>query len=286
LKTNKLKIRLINSYITSTISLTLVLLVVGYLFLIIFNAKGIVQKTRESLSISLILKTMATEAEITELIKKIDASDYCRETQYITKEQAANELTQELGEDFENILEYNPLPASIDLKLVSEYANLDSINSLETILKQDPIIADVFFHRALINTVSSKLKILTSVISFLGIMIFIIAIFLINNTVRLSLYSKRFLIKTMQLVGATPNFIVKPFLIKSLTHGIISSFIAILILIISIIFLQNNIEGIIKISYIGAVFFITVLFGIFVTVISTYLSVNQYINTEIEKLYY
>jgi len=286
LTSKKIKIRLINSYVTSTISLTLVLLLISLLFLVIFNANGISKKTKESLSISLILKTTATEAEITEIIKKIDAADYCLETKYITKEDAANELTQELGEDFESILEYNPLPASIDLKLVSEYANLDSINSLETILKQESIISDVFFHRALINTVSSKLKVLSTVISLLGILIFFIAIFLINNTIRLSLYSKRFIIKTMQLVGATSNFIMKPFLIKSLIHGIISSFISILILILFIIFLQNNIEGLIKISYIGIVFFITLFFGILVTVISTYLSVNQYINTEIDNLYY
>ncbi len=261
-------------------------MLLGFLLLLIFNSKSVTKRTKESITVSVILKNTATEAEILELQKKLDASEYCKSTQYKTKEEAANELTQELGEDFESILEYNPLPASIDFKLYEEYANLDSIANIETKLTKENIITDIFYHKALLNTVNNKLNAITTIISFVGLIFFFIAIFLINNTVRLTLFAKRFIIKTMQLVGATNNFIMKPFLIKSLFHGAISSALAIILLIITIIYLQNNIENITQITSLAITFVLVFLIGITTTLISTYISIIQYINTKIEKLYY
>jgi cell division transport system permease protein len=283
---DKFKYRLAGSYITSTISLTLVLLIVGTLFLTIFNAKDLSRKTKESISLTVIIKESATEVEVNEMLNILQIADFTKDVEYVSKEIAAKSLQDELGEDFESILEYNPLPNTFELKLLAEYTNLDSISIIEQKIKQNTLIEDVFYHKALVNTVDSKMKALVYILSFLGFIVFFIAAFLINNTIRLTIYSKRFSIKTMQLVGATNNFIMKPFLINSLVQGAISSFISILILIISILFLQKSIVEVFIISFIGIVFFITFIFGLIITTISTYFSLNRYLNSGIDNLYY
>lgn len=280
------KYRLAGSYITSTISLILVLLVAGILFLTIFNARDLSRKTKESITLTLIIKEAATETEINELANILEIADFTKNVEFVSKEDAAKELKEELGEDFESILEYNPLPNTYEIKLLADYTNLDSITNVEQKIKQNTIIDDVYYHKALVNTVDKKMKTLVFILTFLGFLIFIIAGFLINNTIRLVIYSKRFTIKTMQLVGATNKFIVKPFIINSLIQGAISSFIAILILIISILFLQKNIVEIFVISNLGIVFFLTFVFGLIITTFSTYFSINKYLNSGIDNLYY
>lgn len=283
---NKLKYKLASSYATSTISLIFVLLIVGILLITIFNARKISQKTKESISITLIIKESASEVEINELLNNLNIANYTSDAKYVTKEDAAVILQDELGEDFESILEYNPLPNSIELKLIADYTNLDSISSVEEKLKENTIIDDIFYHKALVNTVDNKMQTLVYILTFIAFLVFIVTAFLINNTIRLLIYSKRFLIKTMQLIGATNNFIIKPFIIKGLIQGIVSSFISILFLIISILFLQKNIEGVFSISYLGTVFFITLIFGVVTTLLSTYLSLIRYLNSGIDNLYY
>lgn len=282
----RLKYRLASSYITSTISLIFVLLIIGILLITIFNAHKISKKTRESITFSLILKETASEIETNELLSKLTTKEYINEVKYISKEDAATVLEEELGEDFESILEYNPLPNSIEIKLIADYTSLDSVTSVEADLKKNVIIEDIFYQKALVNTVSNKMYALSYILTFIGFLVFIVTAFLINNTIRLTVYSQRFSIKTMQLVGATNNFIIKPFLIKSLIQGIVSSFTAILFLIISILFLQKNIEGIFTISYLGISFILTIFFGVIITTLSTYLSLNRYLNTHTENLYF
>lgn len=283
---NQLKYKLASSYISSTISLTLVLLVVGILFLSIFNGNSISKKTKESISLTVILNSSALEPEINDFINTLQLKDYTKSTDFVSKEHSAKILKEELGEDFETILEFNPLPNTIELKLIAEYTNLDSISTVEQEIRQNKIVEDIFYYKTLVDTIDKKMNVLSIILSFLALFVLIVASFLINNTIRLTFYSRRFTIKTMQLVGATNSFISKPFIMNSLIQGVVSSFLAISILIISILFLQKKISEFFVISHLGIVFFITFIFGIFITFISTYISLNKYLNSKSENLYY
>ncbi|MCK4637803.1 MAG: permease-like cell division protein FtsX, partial [Bacteroidales bacterium] len=222
------KRRLKSSYVTTLVSITLVLFMLGMLGLIILHAKKLSDYVKENIGFSIIMKENVKEAGIIQLQKTLDASDYVKSTEYITKEKAAEELTKDLGEDFIDFLGYNPLLPSIDLRLKAEYANIDSLAIIEKDLLANKNVKEVFYQKSLVHLINKNLRRISIIILGFSILLLIIAIALINNTIRLSVYSKRFLIKSMQLVGATQAFIRRPFILKGILHGILGAFIAIL----------------------------------------------------------
>ncbi len=282
---NRLKLRIINSYLTSTISITFVLLLLGVFSLLLLNVKTLSTYAKESIIISVILKPTAEKPEILNFQKELDNKKYCKETDFVTKERAAEELKISVKEDFTEILGYNPLPESINIKLNAKYSNTDSIAVIEQQLSNNKIVSDVFYFKSLVHQVDNNLKNIGMIVSSLSSLLFLIAITLINNTIRLEIYSKRFSIKTMQLVGATKKFIIKPFLIKSLFHGIITSLVSVSILVLFILYFQSNIYGLIPIKNIALTFVIVFITGITITVGATFISVLKYIETKMENLY-
>ncbi|PLX11221.1 MAG: cell division protein FtsX, partial [Marinilabiliales bacterium] len=209
-ETNITKRRLRSSYITSIISISLVLFLLGLLGLLVLNAKRLSDYVKENIGFSVILKENVKEVDVILLQKSLDASEYVKSTNYITKEEAAEELQQELGEDFINFLGFNPLLASIEVHLYAEYANQDSINFIEKDLQQYEQIKEVFYQKSLVSLVNENIRKISLIILIFSGLLLLVAITLINSTIRLSVYSKRFIINTMQLVGANRGFIRRP----------------------------------------------------------------------------
>jgi len=281
--------KLRSSYLTSIISISLVLFLLGLIGLLLLNAKKISDHIKENIGFSILLKENIREVEIIRLQKRLDAMPFVKSTEYITKEEAARELQQELGEDFIEFLGYNPLGASIEVRFHARFANPDSIAIIEKEILNYEEVNEVFYQKSLVHLVHDNIqKISLFILAFSGLL-FLIAIALINNTIRLSVYSKRFLIKTMQLVGATKSFIRKPFLIKSTIHGIYAAIIALLLLIGVIYIAQHEVLEIISfqdIDILGILFLIVLILGIILNWISTYFAVNKYLKMRSDDLYY
>lgn len=239
--------RLRSSFIISTISISLLLLLLGVVGVLLLNTNRLSNYVKENIHFKVIISEQLREAEIFRIQKALDARPYVKETKYITKEQAAVELQEALGEDFLTTLGYNPLLPTIEVNFYASYANNDSIAVIENDLKEFEGIKEVYYQKNLIQAVNENVK-KYPCLFFFSAFLFLIALTLINNTVRLSVYSKRFLIRTMQLVGATPGYIRKPFLLAGLLQGFVSALVAISLLTAMIYFIQKQVEGMVKLT--------------------------------------
>ncbi|HOU31648.1 MAG TPA: permease-like cell division protein FtsX [Bacteroidales bacterium] len=283
------KTRLTGSYITLIISVSLVLFLLGILGLVLINAHGLSKYFRENLSFSVILDEDAREADIRMLQRDLDAKAYVKSTQYISKDQAAAKLKEDLGEDFVNFLGYNPLSSTIDVYLYANYTHPDSVKKIEKYILEYPIVKEVYYQESLLYLINENVQKISIFLLVISLFLFLIALTIINNTIRLSIYSKRFLIRTMQLVGATRAFIRKPFLVRSAIHGLIAALIA-LILLMSLIYLIE--EEFFRFISFGNIYLLLVLsgaiiiLGIVISVVSSYFSVNKYLSISEDKLYY
>ena len=283
------KWRLRSSYFTTIISITLVLFMLGLLGMLVLNAQKLSEYVKENIGFSIILKENVKEVDVRLLQKNLDASVFVKSTKYITKEEAAKELQKELGEDFIQFLGFNPLLASIEVHLNADYANTDSIKVIEKHFQQYDQIKEVFYQKSLVDLVNENVKKISLIILVFSSLLFLIAIALINNTIRLSVYSKRFIINTMQLVGATRGFIRRPFLYRSAMHGIIAALLAIGLLAGMLYLAQKEFKEIISfqdIEIIGSLFLGVLVLGIIINWISTFLAVSKYLRINTDKLYY
>ena len=218
--------RLRSSYLSSIISNVLVLFMLGILLLLLLNAQKLSTYVKENIGFSVILHDDVREVDANFLRKTLDASPYVRITEYISKEDAAKELQEELGEDFIGFLGYNPLSSSIEVRLKANYANPDSIRLIEDDLMSHRPVKEVFYQKSLVNLINDNVQKIGAIILIFSALMLFVAIVLINNTIRISVYSKRFIINTMKLVGATWGFIRKPFLLKSMLHGFYAAVVA------------------------------------------------------------
>lgn len=280
--------RLRSSYFTTIISISLVLFMLGILGLIILNAQQISNHVKENIGFSIILKDGIKEVEIAQIQKSLDAENFVKATHFIHPDSAAAELQQELGEDFISFLGYNPLLPSIDVKLNADYANNDSLAIIEANLTGNPKIKEVFYQKDLVSLINENVKKISFYLLGFSALLLIIAMALINNTIRLSIYSKRFLIKTMQLVGAKATFIQKPFVLKGIGNGIAASILAIGLIVLFLYYLQKQMPEIIdfkNIELYGALFLIVIILGILISWISTMLAVRKYLRMDAGSLY-
>jgi cell division transport system permease protein len=280
--------RLRSSYITTLVSITLVLFMLGLLGLILLQTNKLSQYVKENISLSVIIQDNVREASINEFQKRLDIAPFVKYTEYIPKEKAAEEMQDQLGEDFIAFLGYNPLLPAIDVHLKAVYANNDSIQKIEQLLLQEKGVKEVFYQKSLVDLVNANARKLSFILTGFSILLLLIAIALINNTIRLSVYSKRFLIRTMQLVGATQGFIRRPFLAKGIVQGLISAVIANLLLIVVLGLAQREIPDI-RVLFDKNLFIsllaLVILMGIVLTWISTYLAVRKYLKIRTDDLY-
>ncbi|TAJ11177.1 FtsX-like permease family protein [Marinilabiliaceae bacterium JC017] len=285
--TTRRKLR--SSYFTTTISIALVLFLLGIIGLLMLNANRLSVYVKENLGFTILLKDNAREAEVKRLEKILNTTDFIKSTEYVDKEQAAEELQAELGEDFVEFLGYNPLLSSIDVKLYADYTSPDSIAKVERILLDFSQVKEVYYQKDLIHLVHKNVRRITFILALFAILLLTIAIALINNTIRLSVYSKRFLIRTMQLVGATKGFIRKPFLASGILNGFLAAVLAIMLLSLLVYFSSKELAGVIgfnNIELIAILFGFVIVAGMFITFISTFVSVNKYLRLKTDDLYF
>lgn len=275
-------------YISTIFSIALVLLMLGLLGLILVHAKNLSNYVKENIVLNVIVDEGAKEADVLAFQKELNANAAIKQTQYVNKELAARNLTQDLGEDFVNFLGYNPLLSTVDIYLKADYANNKSIDALKAQIQKNTVVKEVVYQSSLIDMVNKNINTISLVILAFAIILLIIAVALINNTIRLAIYSQRFLIKSMQLVGATKNFIRKPFLLYAGLHGLIAALIAIIILMGALFFAQKEVPEIIILrnyTEFGIVLLGLIAVGLFITSISTWFAVSKYLRLKIYDLY-
>jgi cell division transport system permease protein len=278
-----------SSSLTTIVSLSLVLFMLGLLAIIILNTRKLSDNVKENIGFQIILNDNAKEVDIQHLTKSLDASDYVKSTEFITKEEAAKRLQEDLGEDFINFLGFNPLLSSINVHLKAGYANTDSLTWIEKDLLDTKLVKEVIYQKSLVSLINENVqKISLIILGFSGLLM-LIALALINNTIRLSIYSKRFIIKTMQLVGATQSFIRRPFVLKGIKHGIYGAAVAILMLIGVLYFAQKQLPELAELqdrNMLLTLFGLVIILGIIISWISTALAVRKYLRLKSDDLYY
>lgn len=286
-RSTKWKVR--SSYLSSIVSNSLVLFMLGVLMLLLFNAKRLSDFVKESIGFSVVLHEDMREVDANFLRKTLDASSYVRYTEFISKEQAAMELKEELGEDFINFLGYNPLSSSIEVRLNAEYANPDSITKIEDELMAMRSVKEVFYQKSLVNLVNENVRKISVIILLFGLLLFFIAVVLLNNTIRLSVYSKRFIINTMKQVGATWSFIRRPFLARGLVHGLYASLLAIGLLTGMVYLIQREFYEMINFEQtliLAIMFGLVLVAGLTISFFSTFFAVSKYLRLKADDLYY
>ena len=280
--------RILSSGASVVISLSLVLFVVGLLGLVLINAQRLSNYVKENIGFTIMLKEGVNEMEIMKFQKVLDAASFAKSSTFVSKEQATIDLQRDLGEDFVSFLGYSPLLPSIDVKLNATYTNTDSLAIITSELNKNMAVHDIFYQENLIDKLNSNVSRLSFFLLAFCLLLFVIAFALINNTIRLSVYSKRFLIRTMRLVGATNSFIQKPFLVKGIYQGIYSSIFAIFMLIGSIQMIQSETASMLNITdlkIIGLIFMLIFISGFLLSWVSTFFAVRKFIKQNESELY-
>jgi cell division transport system permease protein len=275
-------------YISTVFGIAMVLSMVGLLGLILVEANNLSRYVKENIVLNIYVDDAAHETDVLQLQKQIEGNPMVKQAQYVSKELAARNLQKDLGEDFVKFLGYNPLSQSIDVYLKAEYANNADIDKFKTELLKNPLIKEVKYQQSLVDQMNENITTISLVILvFAGIFV-ILSVALINNTIRLAIYSQRFLIKSMQLVGATKGFIRKPFLLYGIWHGILGGLIAIVILVGTLSLAYKEIPDLIILrnyTEFGLIFMVIIGLGIFISGFSTFLAVNKFLRLKICNLY-
>lgn len=275
-------------HFSSTISMSLVLLLIGLVSLLLFVAHDMSVYVKENINLSLILDDNVNKKEIDNIELFMSSGEYTKSINYISKEEALNEHIEAMGEDPSDFLGYNPLKASLEIKLNANYANTDSVRMLETKLQKFKSIERVVYQKELIGLVNDNVRKISFVLLGLAVVLLIIAVALINNTVRLSIYSNRFLINSMQLVGATDMFISKPYIKKAALNGLLSAGISLAFMMAVIYYVMYEFgltEMSINISSMVWVSTIVIISGMLLMSISTYWAVSKYLRMNTDELY-
>ncbi|MES2565935.1 MAG: permease-like cell division protein FtsX [Bacteroidota bacterium] len=281
--------KLKTSAVTVVISLALVLFMLGLLGLVVINAKKLSNHIKENIGFQIVLKDTTTTAELDILKQEISSSAFTKQVDYISKDEAAKKLRKDLGEDFITFLGYNPLLPSLDVKLNSDYANIDSLAGFEKQIMQKHFVKEVIYHKDMIKQVNDNAKVISIYILVFSSLLMIVAIALINNTIRLSIYSRRFLIRTMYLVGATQGFIRKPFIMKGIRQGIIAGLVAGFLLAGFLILSTKYIPDLLQLqdpNLLALLFGCIVLMGVLISGLSAALSVSRYLKLKTDDLYF
>ena len=288
-KPKKIKKRLLNAWITSLVNITLILILVGILSVVLINARQLSDYVREQIGFTLVLKDNLKEVEIVRLQKVLQSGDYVKSTKYIDKEAAAEELKEELGEDFTGFLGYNPLFASLDVKLHAQYTAPDSLTMLEQHFLEYPQVDEVYYQKNLVTLINENVNKITLLLLFISGLLTFIFFGLINNTIRLLIYSQRFIINTMQMVGASKNYIRFPFLKRSFFLGGIGALLANIIIIGGIYGYKKELSGILTTNDIkttAIVVAIVFTMGFLISLLSTWFALNKFLRLKFDELFY
>lgn len=280
--------KLLNSYFSVVLSITFVLFLLGVLGLFLINGKKIASHFKEQIAMSIYLKDNAKDIEITQLQKKIQLDSATKSINFITKEEAAEKYIRDIGEDFLEFLGYNPLLNSIDINFNSDYVNTESLEKRKKEIESIDFVDEVVYDNPLVKLLDENIKKITLILLFITSVFVLIAVILINSSIRLSIYSKRFLIKTMQLVGATKSFVRKPFIWNHVRLGIISSIISLIALSIIIVQLDKYLPELKILQEANELTFLfigIISLGIGITALSTFFATQKYLNLKSNSFY-
>lgn len=282
------KRRLLSSYFSVSLSIALVLFLVGLLGLFVLNAKKIADHFKEQVTLTIYLKESAKDIEVKQLQKGLAMADYVKSTEYVSKDQAAESLKAKNGEDFMDFLGYNPLQNSIDVNLKADYVTVHKLDSITSVTKTKKFVEDVNYDSDLVGLMNDNVKKISFWILLISSVFTLIAVLLINSSIRLAVYSKRFTIKTMQMVGATKAFIRKPFIWQNIKLGIIGSIIALGGLGVILFYLDKTFpmfELLKNITLIGSLAIGIILLGGLITWLSTFFATQRFLNLNTDQLY-
>ncbi len=283
------KRRLISSYFSVVLSISLVLFLLGLLGLLVLNTKKVADHFKEKIALTIYLKDTAKEVEITQLKQSLSLAEYTKSAAYISKEQAAEEHSATIGENFMEFLGYNPLQNSIDVYLLADYVSPEKLDEITAEILTKNFVEEVAYDKPLIALLNDNVKKISLWVLIISGLFTFIAVLLINSSIRLSVYAKRFTIKTMQMVGATKHFIRKPFIWKSIRLGLVGAVLAMIGMAVVLFYLNRSFPELQLLQdklLLGVLFGFIFLMGLFITWISTFFATQRFLNLRTDDLYY
>jgi cell division transport system permease protein len=286
---NYQKRKLISSYFSVVLSIALVLFLLGILGLLVLNTKKMANRSKEQITISIFLKENAKEIEVEQLQKTLAMSDYTKSALYVSKEEAAKQHSEAIGEDFVDYLGYNPLKNSIDVNLKADFVTEEKVTEIANTLSEKSYVDEVSYDKVLVGMVAKSVEKIGFWILTASAIFTLIAVLLINSSIRLSIYSKRFVIKTMQMVGATKTFIKKPFIWQNIKLGMLGGLLALIAIAGVLYYINNNFQdlGLLDEPYIIIILLVGVfVLGILISLTSTYFATQRFLNLRTDELYY
>ena len=281
--------RIAKAYLSSVISISLVLLLVGVASMLLVNAKGVSDYFKENMQISVLMKQNVSDEDALAFRDELDEAPYIKSTDFISREQGQRELADQLGDDFLDVFETSPIPVSVDVTLKAEYVSADSLEVVRNEIALSPLVDEVVYQQSLVDALNANLSRISLVMAvFIGLLLFI-SFVLINNTVRLNVFARRFTIHTMKLVGATKSFIRAPFLVQSAFQGVFSAMIANVVLVAVLFVMRNEFEQLFRIfrmDLLLVVMGIVLVCGLIICLASTWFVVNRLVGLKKDELYY
>lgn len=280
--------RLAGAWLSTVISISLVLLLVGVAGLLVANARSVSDYFKENMQVSVLMKQEVSDDEAMEYVSDLDAKPFIKSTTFVSREQGAKEMTDLLGEDFLNVFEAAPIPVSVDVTLKADYVSSDSLEVVKNEIMKSPLVDEVVYQQSLVDKLNTNLRKISMVLGVFIVLLLFISFVLINNTVRLNVFSRRFTIHTMRLVGATKSFIRAPFLVQAVFQGLFSALLATLMLVGILFFVRNEFAQlfeVFRLDMLLIVIGVEILAGVLICVVSTALVVGRLVSLSKDELY-
>ena len=280
--------RLAGAWLSTVISISLVLLLVGVAGLLVANARSVSDYFKENMQVSVLMKQEVGDDEAMEYVSDLDAKPFIKSTTFVSREQGAKEMTDLLGEDFLNVFEAAPIPVSVDVTLTADYVSSDSLEVVKNEIMKSPLVDEVVYQQSLVDKLNTNLRKISMVLGVFIVLLLFISFVLINNTVRLNVFSRRFTIHTMRLVGATKSFIRAPFLVQAVFQGLFSALLATLMLVGILFFVRSEFAQlfeVFRLDMLLIVIGVEILAGVLICVVSTALVVGRLVSLSKDELY-
>ena len=280
--------RLAGAWLSTVISISLVLLLVGVAGLLVANARSVSDYFKENMQVSVLMKQEVGDDEAMEYVSDLDAKPFIKSTTFVSREQGAKEMTDLLGEEFLKVFEAAPIPVSVDVTLKADYVSSDSLEVVKNEIMKSPLVDEVVYQQSLVDKLNTNLRKISMVLGVFIVLLLFISFVLINNTVRLNVFSRRFTIHTMRLVGATKSFIRAPFLVQAVFQGLFSALLATLMLVGILFFVRSEFAQlfeVFRLDMLLIVIGVEILAGVLICVVSTALVVGRLVSLSKDELY-
>ena len=281
--------RLANAYLSAVISISLVLLLVGVASMLLVNAKSVSDYFKEHMQISVLLKQEVEDDEALAFQAELDSLEFIHSTRFVSREEGTEEMKEMLGEDFLSVFETSPVPSSLEVTLEAQYVEADSLDKVKARLLESPLVDEVDYQQSLVESLNENIGKISLLLGVFIVLLLFISFVLINNTVRLNVFARRFTIHTMKMVGATRSFIRSPFMVQAVFQGLFAAFLAILLLLLALFFVRRSFAqlfSIFQLKLLLLVIGIVIVSGVVICVVSTYFVVNKLVSLKRGELYY